>query len=758
MMVLGLANGEIQAWPLDKQGLPEKKATLKWQIKPGAYSSGYSEPELIKRMSFGVNDHQLLTMSGYGDLTIWDVTNATIQRSVIQPTVTPYASSTPNPTEIISLTETPTFAPTPSPTSGPIREATPFLLPIPAADAISPETLNNLHRQYELQQGLIFSSVWSPDGDTLAVAGAKGLWLYNAKDWSLRNTLSEGSTVTSIAFSHSSNLIAYCLESHFIIVADLKNGHILHTLPSQCGSLTLGFTQADQILTSHYQWIRQAWNLKTGQLLVKGDQDFSITTSPDGKYSAYSISSGNGDSTAIKIVNNATGDIVQIIEKAGSASTSDQLLFSPDGSRLVVVRHGMYWIRTMALTTARYTDNDIQFWQVNSDQSFTLITTTTGMETNAFSFSPDGKILAIIHPDHDLELWDAINGRCIKQLPIQGTFVQFNPRRNQLLVLHEQQGVEVWQLKRDSAIRVWNLDGFGQQAEIAFSTDLLVASTGSEIKLWNLHNLETTNDPYKTIKTNYHIDAIAVSPDGRFLASNGEKGTIVIWDPVSGRQVLALSGHQFNYWTLDSEGFVYCLVYSPDGNILASAGSDRIIRLWRISDGGLLAEFGGIEADNLAFSPDGQLLADSGSEWITCMDGGCIPAHTDVEIWDVRQENLLRILDLAGRNNAFSPDAAMLVSINASSGDIQVFDVNTGKIHSTWKGNIGVTQVFFSANGKYLVTVCGQSLQFWEWNTGRLVATKDFQYPISQVKFSTDNRTLILSYANGVIELWKIEL
>src|SRR5262245_13755880 len=67
------------------------------------------------------------------------------------------------------------------------------------------------------------------------------------------------------------------------------------------------------------------------------------------------------------------------------------------------------------------------------------------------------------------------------------------------------------------------------------------------------------------------IDAIAISPDGKRLASAGSLGAIVLWEVPSGKQLSVLTGH---------DGPIRALAISPDGKLLASAGSDQTIRFW----------------------------------------------------------------------------------------------------------------------------------------------------------------------------------
>jgi WD40 repeat protein len=234
-----------------------------------------------------------------------------------------------------------------------------------------------------------------------------------------------------------------------------------------------------------------------------------------------------------------------------------------------------------------------------------------------------------------------------------------------------------------------------------------------------------------------YIVAVALSPEGKRIATGGLDGTIRVWDLENGKLLRALIGH---------DSYVYGLSWSPDGNTIASAGSfDATVRLWDTRTGQPLRVFRGFREYlvHVAWSPNGKTLIAGGGE------SGILwkyDAARDIETH----------LFGAGKNIyavAWSPDAKY-VALGCRQMPVQVMDAAEEKVVKTLgAANQDVYGLAWSPDGRYLAAGTVVSTQLWEMPDGK---PGPLLPPSSFVVWSPSGKLVATAAGNGGVQLWDL--
>jgi WD40 repeat protein len=268
------------------------------------------------------------------------------------------------------------------------------------------------------------------------------------------------------------------------------------------------------------------------------------------------------------------------------------------------------------------------------------------------------------------------------------------------------------------------------------------------IDVWEVRSVQRT-DRLTMLGSNHW--AVALSPDGRWLAAGSTTGTVTIWDWTARRII--------TNFTIPFDWFGRLRFSRRGGFLLAGtvlgnyqAGNYKANwRIWRAEDWqevplpASLVE--GLFAVDL--SPDEQLLAGG-------YDNGA------VRLWNFPGCLLQAAFTnhSAGVNGVlFSPDGWTLSS-TADDGKVRFWDVSAGRELGPFPGLTGEYGVAFSSDGRRLVTGSGsgkEPVKLWDLATHRelLALQGQGQYFVG-LGFSPDGNTLIGTTLSGVANFWRV--
>lgn len=289
----------------------------------------------------------------------------------------------------------------------------------------------------------------------------------------------------------------------------------------------------------------------------------------------------------------------------------------------------------------------------------------------------------------------------------------------------------------DLFYKQYEMDTRDYARSVAISPDGRLVATGflyEGIKIWEVD----TGIPVHSLRGHTSsVNSVAFSPDSQWLASGSRDRDIKLWDVYTGQEFRTLSAH---------EGEVGAVTFSPDGQWLASASHDRTVRLWRVITGQEVEPLEGHTraVTSAVFSPDGALLA-SGS------------IDKTIKLWEVTTG--IEVRTLHGHTGgieslAFSPDGRFLAS-GAEDKLVKIWDVATGREVQTLRGHVNdVTSVAFSPNGELVAAgSLGQTIRIWKLATGRVIKTLWFrEISWHPVVFSPKGQWLAL--ASRDVQLW----
>ncbi|WJW70306.1 AAA-like domain-containing protein (plasmid) [Candidatus Chlorohelix allophototropha] len=467
-----------------------------------------------------------------------------------------------------------------------------------------------------------------------------------------------------------------------------KDALILGGLKGHQAEITwLAFSPGNKYLASASRdQTARIWEVDSGKevAVLQGHSGavLALDYSPDGRY----LITASADKT-LRLWDSSNWQEIRVMQ--GHTAEIRSVAFSPDGQTVI----------------SGSADGTARAWDVVSGKELVVMRGHTGA-INSVAISSDGKRIATAGEDGTARVWDAVSGN--EQLVLKGhsgavTAVFFKPDGSRVYTGGADKTFRLWDSASGVVLKVNT--GLPKAVKRIYTTTADPESIASN---W-IPNVPLPQDPayvvtddilrgfdlltgigyYWIINTPTLTGAI-FSPDSKLVATGGSDGVVRLWDSATGKLVRTLEGHTNLVGMSGNDGF------SPDGQRLVTGSYDKTAIIWEVASGKQLVTLQG-HADVVtlaAFSPNGKLVVTSS-------------ADNTARIWDASSGKQLQILKghTAPLYTArFSPDSKFIItaSIDATA---RIWDTTSGKELAVLLGHSGpLRDASFSPDGKNILT------------------------------------------------------
>ncbi|KAG2346304.1 WD40 repeat-like protein [Suillus weaverae] len=255
--------------------------------------------------------------------------------------------------------------------------------------------------------------------------------------------------------------------------------------------------------------------------------------------------------------------------------------------------------------------------------------------------------------------------------------------------------------------------------------------------------------PHKTMRghTSY-VSGVAHLPGEQRIITCSFDGSLRLWDLESGAQIGG------KWQDEEDEAAVRTMALSPNGKTLASGSQDGTVRLWDVETGKVVVKWKGHTefVESVCWSPNGERVV-SGS----CPDG-------TARVWDVESEEPVEGLNPIKTGHihvyavSYSPEATMIAT--GGFNGIEIWDAKTGKRLNKIKDYDDICSLAWTSDEKKLIAALGISYSIRIFNTATwqpIAVLKGHAHVVHSITLFPNDRLLASTSYDGTARLWNLD-
>ncbi|KAG0009067.1 hypothetical protein BGZ80_002764, partial [Entomortierella chlamydospora] len=322
----------------------------------------------------------------------------------------------------------------------------------------------------------------------------------------------------------------------------------------------------------------------------------------------------------------------------------------------------------------------------------------------------------------------------------------FSPDRSQFAVILESGDINLYDMSNWERIEILNTRS-DQFSSITFPPRSNQIAFGGDKTVWiydvtgsNPRNLEGHDDT---------ISCVVYSPNGDQIASGSYDTTVRLWDADTSKSIHNLIGHTES---------ITAIAFSPNGDTIASASEDFTVRLWDVESGACIHIF----KDNTEYIITGVVYSPNGDRVAS------VNSVLKVKLWDVDAGECIHTwtnsistepLEKTSSSIAYSLRGDH-IACASDDGTVKIWDVDTGELCRTLHGHNGrVTSVVYSPFEDLIASGgVDKTVRLWDVETDKCIHTfRGHSQDVSRIMFSPEGDCISSESSGKEVRLWHVD-